>query len=197
MKILIFILLFVGLVSCNNRTSEINKDNLNGMVFPEFQESNSGLVNFLQNKDTLFITVQFSDCGEWGGHKESIKLYKNIDGILKGQLKIDSVSCENIRSYGDYSAIDDKSRKVVKVVNKKLNPENEKLINLFIHRILELKLNFELSVGREEEIIPIFKDSGTHIEIRNSKSTFYLDYYNIDRMANTWFGKVRKELFEL
>lgn len=32
--------------------------------------------NLLGYKDTLFIKSQFTDCGEWGGHNEIIKVYR-------------------------------------------------------------------------------------------------------------------------
>jgi hypothetical protein len=197
----IFSILFIiaGLGSCITKTDKADKDSFNGMAFPNFQEHNNGLANFPQKKDTLIITVEFSDCGEWGGHKEFIKLFRNSENRLIGELKVDSISCKNIKDYENYSDLDDNSRKIVQTIVKELDVEDEKLVNLFIHRILELKLNYELQIAEEgkEEIIPIFIDSGTVIEIRNSNSTFLIDYFNMDESANTWYGKISKEIFRL
>jgi hypothetical protein len=198
-NIFAILIIIAGLGSCVTKTDKADKDNFNGMDFPNFQEHNNGLANFPQNKDTLIINVEFSDCGEWGGHKEFIKLFRNSENRLIGELKVDSISCKSIKDCENYSDLDDNSRKIVKTIVKELDVEDEKLVNLFIHRILELKLNYELQIAEEgkEEIIPIFIDSGTVIEIRNSNSTFLIDYFNMDESANTWYGKIRKEIFGL
>lgn len=198
-NIVLLFILVVGLNSCDNKSGKVKKEHLNGMDFPNFQEKHSGLVNILQKKDTLTITVEFSDCGEWGGHKEQINLFRNSENELIARIQIDSISCENIRVYGDYSDLDDNTRQVVKTIEKKLDSDDEELFNLFIHRILELKLNYRFSIIMEdnEEIIPMFIDAGTSIEIRNSNSTFLIVYYNIAETANTWYGKIRKQIFGL
>jgi hypothetical protein len=187
------------LIYIKSNKEKIKRKNLNGMDFPNFQEKHSGLANIFQYSDSLFITVEFSDCGEWGGHKEILIVYKNSEKKLVGQLQIDSISCDNIKDYEDFSDLDDNSRKIVKTIRKDLSIDDERLVNLFIHRILELKLNYNFTVIMEgnDEIMPIYADAGTVIEIRNSNSSFMIEYYNMDESANTWYGKIRKEIFGL
>jgi hypothetical protein len=198
-NIFLLTLVIAGLISCVKKTEKIKRENLRSMDFLNFQEKHSGLANFFKNNDSLFITVEFSDCGEWGGHKEILIIYKNSENKLVGQLKIDSIPCENIKDYEEFSDLDDNYRKIVKSLMKDLSVDDERLVNLFIHRILELKLNFNFTVIMEgnEEIIPIYADAGTVIEIRNSDSSFMIEYYNMDESANTWYGKIRKEIFGL
>ena len=54
--------------------AQTNDDNtekyFSGMNFPNFEEPNTGLARAVNFQDTLEITAEFSDCGEWGGRKE-------------------------------------------------------------------------------------------------------------------------------
>lgn len=194
-RLVVLYLVFTFFLGCKN---EPKKPLANG-IYPNFQENNDGLVNFLQINDTLFIKAYFSECGEWGGHREIIRLYRNSEDSLIGQLIIDTVYCDNLIGVGDESSLDENPRKIIKDIKKELNKEDEKRINLFIHRILELKLNHEAKsiIKDNEEYLPIYNDSGTYIEIRHSRSELLIDFRNRNRFANTWYGKIRNEIFEL
>ena len=186
------------MISCRNNSNKSNIKQLSKITFPDFQEKNTGLGNFLKNQDTLIITIEFSNCGEWGGHKESIILTRNSNNKIIGHFIVDSVSCENIKNSGNYSDLDDNSRVIIKSIETELNKNDEKLINLFIHRILELSLNQGHDIYTNtngEEIIPTYEDSGTTIKIQNSNSTLKIFYWNISENRNTWYGKIRKEIF--
>ncbi len=198
-KNIIIILLITGVFSCTNVINELNIDKTNIKDLPDFAEPNSGLRNILHHNDTLIISVEFSECGEWGGHIEKLFLTRNMNNIIIGQLNIDSISCENIKEFGNYSDIDDNTRVIVKTKETELNLEEEKLINLFIHRIVELTLNQEFIIDtvNGEEIIPIFKDSETNIMIKNTESTIKINYRNIGNNVNTFYRKVRNEIFEV
>lgn len=196
--VFLFSLIF-GMNSCQNAINDSSKEHPNKMKYPDFQERNTGLGNCLKNQDTLIITVEFSDCGEWGGHIETLSLTRNSNNKITGQLLIDSVSCENIKEFASYSAIDDNTRVIIKSLETELGEADEKLINLFMHRIIELYLNqkFDIRIDSNgEEVIPISKYSGTIIKIRNTNSTLMVNYWNIGSNKNTWYGKVRKEIFE-
>lgn len=177
-----------------------------GMNFRDFKEQNSGLGRVINKRDTLKIIVEFSDCGEWGGHKESILLHRNSENKINATLIIDSVSCQNIRTlfaYPEktkdtcaYSDIDDKSRVVILDTTKALTGNDEKLLNLFLHRIFELYLNQNsFSTSDSVETFCIYKGSGASIRVENTDLSLKLFYLNIDESANTWYGKVKKEIF--
>jgi hypothetical protein len=51
------------------------------------------------NEDTLFIKSRFSDCGEWGGHEELIKVYHLERKIKLTYIKY-KVNCGNRDSLG-------------------------------------------------------------------------------------------------
>jgi hypothetical protein len=44
--------------------------------------------------DTLIIKVQYDECGEWGGHRESMLIYLLNDSIPSLDFNSDSVVCE-------------------------------------------------------------------------------------------------------
>jgi len=203
-KILIVVLAlaFIFLNSCHQDKieSETNKHVMIGdWRFPDFKEQNCGLGN-IKFGDTLKILVEFSDCGEWGGHNETVFLYRSNNNKIVGRLKKDTVSCSNIASIYDpidkryYSSVDDRLRKVAKDTTKILTENDEKIMNLFLHRILELYLN-EKAISDDSLII--YADAGRSIRIINTDLTMNLYYNNIDQFANTWFGIVRKFIFGL
>lgn len=168
--------------------------------FPDFKEHNRGLGN-INGNDTLNIFVGFSDCGEWGGHNESVFLYRSNNGKIAGRLKQDSVSCSNLASFYDpidkihYASVDDRLRKIVKDTTKILSEIDEKIMNLFLHRVFELYLNEEPLSEDQNHTLVIYAGAGRTIRITNSDKTFNLNYTNIDQMANTWYGIVRRFVF--
>ena len=88
---------------------------LNNFRIPLSCENNSTPLNLLNySQDTLKITVEASDCGEWGGHREYILLHKDKENRLIANFTVDSVSCDNIISIYEedysYSDIDENSR---------------------------------------------------------------------------------------
>ena len=183
--------------------------NFSGMNFPNFEEPAPGLARGVTFWDTLEIDIQFSDCGEWGGRKERIVLCQDESKSIKARFTMDTVCCNKIVVENGIGLLDDETRVIKIDVTKILTMEDERLVNLFIHRILELKLNQNLFAWNEELInnnnksieegfieIVIFEESGTQIQIKNSSSDFLLSFYNLELMANTWYAKVRKQLFE-
>jgi hypothetical protein len=50
---------------------------------------------------TLTITCQYDDCGEWGGHREEIRLVKNNQSSFCLDYQKDSVNCANITELFD------------------------------------------------------------------------------------------------
>lgn len=67
--------------------SQVNIDNSDYYFFEK--GALAGLIKY----DTLVLTAEFTECGEWGGRKEVIKIYRNLDYNLTAELLVDSVSC--------------------------------------------------------------------------------------------------------
>jgi hypothetical protein len=202
-KKILFPFLIISLCACSFNKYDKEGDQVkyfSGMNFPNPEEPNTGLGHV---RDTLEITVSFNECGEWGGRIEKMIIYRDfLSKKLKAQLTKDTVSCERIISKNGYSGLDDDTRVIEIDVTKVLTLEDERLLNILIHRILELSLNderFKWDVIEEDDVenieINIFIDSGVHFEIKTSSMGLYLSYWNIDQGANTWYGKIRNKIF--
>ncbi len=162
---------------------------LNNFRIPLSCENNSTPLNLLNySQDTLKITVEASDCGEWGGHREYILLHKDKENRLIANFTVDSVSCDNIISIYEedysYSDIDENSRIIVIDTFKILTKNDEKIINKFIIRVMNLYLRQEMH-----------SNAGTTYHIQHTDSTLDLNYWNNGDYRNTNYGKVRKKLF--
>lgn len=196
-RIIIRILLIIQIIcilacSQSDKAKNIDKTGLNGMNFPDFKESNYGLGRAVSLWDSLEITVEFPDCGEWVGRIEKIVIIRENDFKLKAQFTMDTLCCDGI----DSLYIITRSNKIN--VTKTITPEDENLVNLFIHRILELNLNLEYykwDEKEEPESITVFADEPIRIEIRNTTRELYLSFLNIDQLGNTWYNKLRNQIF--
>lgn len=196
-RIIIRILLIIQIIcvlacSQSNKAKNIDKTGLNGMNFPDFKESNEGLGRAVSLWDSLEITVEFPDCGEWVGRIEKIVIIREKDFKLKAQFTMDTLCCDGIDSLN----IITRSNKIN--VTTTLKPEDENLVNLFIHRILELNLNLEyFTWGNEQEpeSLTVFANEPIRIEIRNTTGELYLSFLNIDQLGNTWYNKLRNQIF--
>ena len=212
-------LLFILFISTNSSLAQDNKvsadsnsqsrtrDIRSGVKFPDFKEPGTGLVRIINSLDTLQISVEFSDCGEWGGHMESIYLRRNSKNEIVARIIKDSVSCDNMTLIDyvenpedslSYSIIDPKSRIIVLDTIKTLTSEDEKLFNLFLHRVFELYLNHSLYYSQDSILtLTSFVNAGRSIKIKNSDASLNLYYWNEDENSNTWYGYIRKEVFGL
>jgi len=196
LEIITLLVSLIAFISCTNKettTASSEIDYRSGILFPNYEERNSGLGRLMHKADTLKIIVEFSDCGEWGGRRETILIQSDSNGKIAARFLKDSVSCENIKSYGDYAEIDNDSRVIIRDTSKILTAADEKLINLFLHRLLEVYLNKE--DFHDGILHNFYVDSGTTLKVMNSDSTLNLYFWNIDSMSNTWYGHVRSKVF--
>ncbi|MCT2407356.1 hypothetical protein NZD88_07350 [Chryseobacterium antibioticum] len=91
MKI-IYLICLLSFIGCTNK--EISEKNNSGQSKYSFENI------FSYNKeDTIFIKSRFTDCGEWGGHEEFIKVYRLERKIGLTYIKY-KVTCGNIDSSG-------------------------------------------------------------------------------------------------
>lgn len=199
MKMFLILLSVLVVYSCRHDTKSPKspiKDIQSGVRFPEFKEPGTGLVNVINLRDTLQISVEFSECGEWGGHMESIYLQRNSKNEIVARFIKDSVSCDNIESHIENGGIG--GRIIVLDTIKTLTTKDEKLFNLFLHRVFELYLNHSLFYSQDSILTLImYVDAGKSIRIKNSDASLNLYYWNMDDLSNTWYGYIRREVFGL
>ena len=183
MRKVIILIGFISLFACSDKKN--NQSATNGVQnCVDSKEDN--LLGIINKTDTLKIFVEFSECGEWGGHSESIYLRRNEKNEILARLRIDSVSCDT----DDV----DKSRVVILEKQKILNDKDEQQIILFIKNLLGLYLRNNY-LDRDENSLFIYKGSGTLLKVINTNSTFNLTFWNIDNYANTNYSKVRDQIF--
>lgn len=202
MKYIVFaVISIVVMVSCGEKEENTQEEqkHVREIHFPNYRENNSGLGFILWSpSDTITIEVGFSDCGEWGGHTEKVFLFNDSNGIKVARYIVDTADCSNIKVFGNYASIDPEQNIVVIDTTIKISRTDEILFNLFIHRVLELKLNdgnFGAPNIEEEEIIIIVSDAGSWIRINNKDRSLNIEYSNWDNMSDTWFGIIRHEIF--
>lgn len=182
--------------SCNNVEDDLENrlKKLSGMNYPNYLEPNSGLSSIVGESDTLKIIVEFDECGEWGGRKEYIHLYRNDSRELIGRYLIDTVSCDRIIEKDGIGILDDKERVIVKDTIKHISKEDEMIFNNFIHRLLELTINFDYSFSNYRPFVQ-YLDSGNRLEVIHSDSLFHIQFTNLWENSNTWYGYIKKEVF--
>jgi hypothetical protein len=209
--LLTIILIFRGSLTNNDCQEQDMNRYTSGMNFPDYKEPIPGLTNALNAKDTLIITVEFAECGEWGGAKEIIRLYESEEKTVMAYFTRDSVCCSRkIENEKGIRVLDDRHRVITIEFQKILSAEDLEILNLFFHRILELSLNydrnywyeqvfkyFDEEYGGEEGDISILGTYwvGANTSVKSSSSNFLVEYHNYERRANTWYGKVREQLF--
>lgn len=93
MKNPIFILLiFALLISCSNS----QKDNeCHAAFFPD------DLSGYKDERLIFEIKATFSECGEWGGHKETLLIYAGKDKEFHLKYKLWNVNCDSTVEYND------------------------------------------------------------------------------------------------
>ena len=125
-KIVLVVQISLFMTSCDYIRNENKiKSTVDIKNSPDRKESN--FLGFLDRTDTLKIMVEFSECGEWGGRKESIFLRRDENNKVIARLIVDSIPCDNIITKYDkqlkqaYSDLDDKERVVIIDIEKTLS----------------------------------------------------------------------------
>lgn len=82
---LLYIVLIIGVLSCNNHGFEANDMDVN-----YFFDNGMGT---LHGGDTLYLYARFRECGEFGGHKEKMIITKPDDVFLLDYYRYE-VDCD-------------------------------------------------------------------------------------------------------
>ncbi len=147
MKIFITTLLLVFLIISCNKEESVS------------QHSEYLFENILNHNDTIFIESQFQDCGEWGGHKEHIKIYYSEKKILLNYIKY-KVNCGNRNNVGQIIQEKDFSKTIV------LSEIQSRGIMNYINNLMKLKF-----------ISESFGNSGNSFIVKNSTGSLHISNY--------------------
>ena len=172
--IILFLMIF-SLIACKSNDSKSQKVSQTDNP-PAPCEERSTPLDIVGLKDTLKIIMEFSDCGEWGGHKEFIYLQRNKERKIFARFIKDTVSCGGV--------VDNKARRILIDTVKVLSIDDEKLISKFLQRLLELYLKNE-----------IHSNAGALFHVINTDKTLDFTYWNSGDCRDTYYGNICKQVF--
>ena len=125
--------------------------------------------NILTHNDTIFIESQFQDYGEWGGHKEHIKIYYSQKEIILNYIKY-KVNCGNRNNLGQIIQKKDFSKTIV------LSEIQSRNLMNYINNLMKLKF-INQSFGNSENSFVVKNSTGSlHISHYGSNSLLLNNY---------------------
>jgi len=132
------------------------------------------------NHGTLLVETRFSECGEWGGHKETLSIDELKDMKLRVKYDVYPYNCDSINYYN---------------ANDNLNPSTHKQIDLDEDQIKPI-LDYiqRLTQSKISERFP--GHAGNIFEITNSDSTFVLSVYSNEKADMNSYIRLLRELFK-
>lgn len=126
--------------------------------------------------DTLIVGARLADCGEWGGHTESIRVFRLSGGELVANYEKDTLQCPNPGF---------KTRHIVERLGTELTNAKKEVLARFISQL----------IGRTY-----------HTEVVNHASDIYtvdrpdkelkVEYWNYERNWSSAFLGLKGELFD-
>jgi hypothetical protein len=160
---LIFLCFFIG---CSNKQQTNNKVTLKQPVNneeiplppPPIYFSKSFFPSYF-SKDTLIIEAQYSECGEWGGHKEMIKVFAKDTTFFAEYFKF-TTDC-SMDKYGNLSL------KKEKHITCEITESDKEALRNYFHQLLSSKIT-ERSGMRYD-----------CLSIRNTDSSLLIKVYDI------------------
>ena len=140
-------------------------------------------IKYLSENDTLYIATEFSDCGEWGGHRETLSLI-NKRGIINARLLIDEVPCDDVIEKNGVSILNPEKRKIIIDKSKALKTNDIRRINNFIQSLMDLKSK-EITIAHY----------GTNYVVMNTSGSFKFDFWNGADAQKTNYEEFRNQIF--
>jgi len=122
-------------------------------------------LNFYSLNDTIFIYARFSECREWVGHKEIIKVYIKDTTYCANYIKYDT-DCDKMDRFGILPL----EKVTDTIVNITENAESA--INKYCHQLIDAKIS-ENPLG----------NAGNIFLLQNSKETLKISIYD-DNKSN-------------
>lgn len=132
-------------------------------------------LGYLYQNDTLVLSARFAECGEFGGHKEKILVYRTYKNEYFARIIIDSIDLDCPPDFEE-NALQTKDTLL------KINIEKEKAIHKYLDKLYKRSTSNKITLHAAEYY-------------GASKRGFML---NSDEQPNKWneFKKLRKTLLE-
>lgn len=167
-KIFAVIVIFISFFACDKKDQKQNDLKENNT------KSNNYALGTLIRWDTLFISARFDECGEWGGHKEILEIFKKEKDIYLN-YKRNNVNCNKVD--------DIYNTKVFSVKEIKLNNQHQNAIKEYVYQLLQNKIN----EGYHEH-------SGKAFNVLKGDSTFFINVYDNNPKNPILYNSLLKEL---
>lgn len=127
MKFKIIILFTLLLLGCSSKKKSLKKYDLLIKMVEKMPEKKNPL-GFLFQGDTLHLTAKFSECGEFGGHKEKIQIYRNYKKEYFAKFTKDSIDLDCPNDFEEKAII---IQDTIIVINK----SKEKFIGNYLNKL--------------------------------------------------------------
>ncbi|GEM_PF-1138924 len=180
----IIILVIVSLLlSCNtNNSKKIEQGTRNIVFFPdEISKRHS-------ERKIIDIYAQFSECGEWGGHREYLNVTTKNDGNFYLEYKKYCVDCDNMVEYRDsIGSAFYPYRKIIDSCKIKMEQTHKNKIYEFAQLLLKSKFR-EKFPGHAGNNFSIIKHEGF------GSNSFYIDVYSFDKELENGYYNLIKNL---
>ena len=162
MKIIFFLILSIlFLLGCGQKSRQ------------EGQYPYSNIFSFLElsKTDSIYIAARFSECGEWGGHKEEIIIDADQNRNIYVHHKIYPYNCDSLEFYYANDNLEPSFNTTVS-----LTDEGRQSIRDYIQRLTQSKIN-EAFPGHAGNYFSIITSDSTFIKVYDDKQDD-VDSYN-------------------
>lgn len=173
---LFFFSIIISYSSCKDSTAVVEPNT----EVSFFDPMKFGAIN---NEMRLSIEARFSECGEWGGHKEEIIVFADSSKTFHADYRVFPYNCDSLPFY-----IGNKNLKPVISKTVTVQQKEKKAIIAYIQRLTESKINERFADGAS--------NAGNVFSIVNPDSTFFIWVSNRkDADANS-YNKLVHEVFK-
>lgn len=154
----------VGNINCNFSMNQIIHAWIFFLVLTGCNDGSSILndtfsLDSISEGDTIQLKVSFSDCGEWGGHIEHIRIYKSLKYGRTISYTRDTVNCPNPEKF---------NRRIIESWERKLSKSDQKAFLSFINSLKNMAMEERHSA-----------QYGTNYQLRRTNDETLLEYFDI------------------
>lgn len=174
-KMRVFALFMLLLISCSQKQSKNISPSKMSLFFDPI---NLGALN---GKSNLTINARFSECGEWGGHREIITIYSDKDRNFHATYEVYPFNCDSLDYYYNNGTL-----KPILNQKVKLNDDRKKSIIAYIHRLINSKIT--------ERAVP--NHANNYFSVVNSDSTFLIEVADTKEFDVTSFRQLTTEIIK-
>ncbi len=148
----ICVIILLSLFSCEKPVSKsyyIEKNDV---------ESDNLDLGTLIKWDTLFLSARFDECGEWGGHKEMIEIFKKDKNFYLNYRK-NNIDCNKVDEINEV--------KLSLIKELEINSKQQYAIKEYLYQLLQNKID----EGSHAH-------SGKEFGVLKGDSTFFIKVYD-------------------